>query len=221
MDLGTLAGKTLDEVRKQVCNIELTNLNSQQAEGNRDYFPMSGESEVVEVKKNSADNKVEIEINRLFSKINAPTVENPLTIAIRDKELDKVFGGTVEKSSVKFEMESYYVINGLNKSYAFRNYNEKLDENEKWDHDNYWKIPESDGWKYFPTNEDENKVYSGTTGDNTIWLENTPVYVYENSPTPILENGMTLFNKDHIYAMILKGTLTAKVEVETEEGKKK
>lgn len=208
MELGTMKNvTTIDELKKHLSKVKLDNTNSQQADGNgRVYFPMSGESELVEITPNSSK-KITLPIERLFSKIEAPRKAATVKMNLSDTSLKNLFGEGIKNEDVTFHLEAYCVINGLNDSYVFRN-------------DDSWVLPE--GVEYFTTDIENNNVYSGTVGEGaneTIWLKpaatetsatETPVYVYENYPVTKEQNGMEMFEAKTLYAMVLKGTLSAK-----------
>ncbi|MCD8042584.1 MAG: fimbrial protein [Tannerellaceae bacterium] len=210
MELGILKNvTTINELKKHLSNVELDNTNSQQTDGNgRVYFPMSGESGLVEITPNNSQ-KITLAIERLFSKIEAPRKAATVKMNLSDTNLKNLFGDGVTNEDVSFHLEAYCVINGINKSYVFRTNNE-------------WLLPDEAGVEYFTTDIENNSVYSGTVGEGaneTIWLKpaatetsatETPVYVYENYPVAKQQNGMEMFEAKTLYAMVLKGTLSAK-----------
>lgn len=198
MNLGEMATKNYAEVKKTISDLELDNTNSRVIPTSG--IPMSGEG-TVDVVQDVLDNKITIEISRLFAKVFKPAVINNVPVDIDMDELKEIFGDEIDQQPV-FKLDSYALINGIDNSDAF-------DNMSTWDRT---------GRQYLlsgftaDVNANLNLAYSGLEGTGNYWLsgeedESEYVFAYENVPLPKTVNGVSGFDRNTVYAFLIKGSL--------------
>ncbi len=224
MDLKKQEGKNMEEIRELISNVLLwgtgaVNPLSVPAAG----IPMAGESSVVEVASETTNNYVTVYVSRLFTKLLTPaTKEGGVEVTVKQDDLEEIFGEEHTLTGMtSFDFKGYAVVNGLNKSYAFANYNAEQDELAAWDIANFWKIGSilanyhratyetTDGEDGTVNIGDIKTIYSGKK-NNSFWLKGSDaVFVYENVPTEKTSSGgISGYDKQTTYAMLIQGTLT-------------
>ncbi|MCD8193236.1 MAG: fimbrial protein, partial [Tannerellaceae bacterium] len=201
MQLGNLNGAELGEVKKALYNTSIPNPLQVPAGG----VPMAGEYTNLTVSSEELA-FINVVVDRLYARFNAPLIPaGGVTVTLSDddqEELTGWLGGTIA-GEIKFTLNGYYVINGLNQSFAFPNYgvSEQL---ARWN-PAVWTIGNNTA-NYISSLYDEQghiiRAYSGSS----LLVNNESVYLYENSPLQ-LEGSSKGYNSGTIYAMIVQGTL--------------
>ena len=158
-------------------------------------------------------NTLNLTVRRLLSKIEAPKVDPSSQITAPKADLLEILGlgtsGTVPED-LKWTLDGYMVINGINQSRAFE-YN---------DLENWVRFETASNFKTtFSINGETVETVYSTKNDDADETKNgflpvtyeKPVYVYENVPT-ILQGGngsaATVFDKDEVVAFIIQGTFS-------------
>ncbi len=186
----------------------LSNENSQVIDAGK--YVMSGK-QTCDIIEDRTDNEVTVTIHRLVAKIEAPAVVDEIVVTIPNEDLQAIFADqTVVNTNISFDLESYAVINGYNMSYVYTNYNAEDKAYKNWD---LWDI-EDGAWQKttFTGDGDIDVAYSGVQA-NSPWLTSRTIFAYEIQPTEMVdsESGITGYPKDEVYAFLLKGKLTNKV----------
>jgi len=201
MQLGNLNGVTLTEVRKALYNRSIPNPLQVPAGG----VPMAGEYAGLTI---SAEELafIHVVVDRLYARFNAPlTPANGVTVTLNQddqKELTEWLGGTIA-GEVKFNLNGYYVINGLDQSFAFPNYG-VVEQFARWN-PAIWTIGNNTSNYISSVYNEEGQLVRAYSGNNLLSADES-VYLYENSPLHITDNAKG-YNSRTIYAMIVQGTL--------------
>lgn len=169
-------------------------------------FIMSGET-VADVVLDKADNRVQISLARLVSKIKSPEVLSTVVIDLPATDIEELWGPgtTVTNSDITFELNGFGIVNGLDKSSVLFTGNAAGDDSQTWD---TWSHT---GKTYYastfdPVTHDFTSLYSGFESGSWLRGSNEVVYVYENEPVDDGNTGMPGFTKESVYAAIIKGT---------------
>lgn len=176
----------------------------------RDGFVMSGES-TVNVIENIATNYVEIVVSRIKSKVEAPVMSPTLAVSLSDAQVRKAFGfgeSVVVDGQLGFDFTGYALINGLTTSDILPNWNAGNDEKASW---TGWTRKGTHLPKIVEASRDLLLAYSGQK-DGSWWLSGTTddtkvVYVYENEPIPANDGDIAGFEKESVYALLVRGNL--------------
>lgn len=202
-DLGELEGLNYDDVEVVIDQLILKNTNSQQIEGGK--FAMSGKVSTT-IEENNTENEVTINISRLVSKVEAPTVNTKFEVLIPDEDLQAIFADeTVTKGNIRFDMTGYALINGYDRSYVFTHYNDTDREGVVW---TKWNPGGTYLKSTFDGNGEITMVYSGML-NGSPWLTGNDMFVYETQPEELTdeESGIIGYRKDNVYAFLIKANL--------------
>ncbi len=195
MNLGRLAGESLTQVKKAMHEAAITTPTAIPSTG----IPMAGQVSGVEVVEEQYTNQ-EIEVSRLFSRLNAPSANGANVQITNIAELESI--GLDPNATLSFELTGYVVINGIKKSFAFQNYG-VANENDRWN-PSFWTLGDVSN---YTASEYENE-HLGTVYSGSDYLTAEGVYVYENSPLRYEDQGSRWYEAATVYAFILKGELS-------------
>lgn len=198
----------LAELASREMTANLTPLNHNATVVPAHGFEMSGKNTAI-IKKGSHTNTVVIELDRVVSKFSEPEFATSDLVNLPEECMNELWGEVVDNSNITFEFEGYAFINGLNKT-LLMNRDDWGPWDEKW-FDWLTTTGMSAGLKYigaeFDDDDDFENTYSGKDEDDS-WFIDGPVYAYENVPAQITLHAAG-YDRDKVYAMIIKGSLTA------------
>lgn len=198
---------TEDDLLEQLATLEFSATNSQAVP--TAGFPMVGSALTQNLSASVATHNIPVSMKRRVAKFNAPTTASPVTVTVDGTGWDDVFP-TVDYetygNTVTFALTGYVVANGLDKS------------------DLYPQTPWLIGTKQYLNSTFSSGVYASVyagSGSGDFFLDPNAatkpiVYTYENYPSDSETiGGETGYDRLKVYAMIIKGTLTADTETVT------
>ncbi|MDL2319982.1 hypothetical protein LJC45_02480 [Alistipes sp. OttesenSCG-928-B03] len=162
----------------------------------------------------SPNTNVAMTIHRLVSKIEAPLEKSSgVEVTVDDEEFVDLLGldDKVQISSKEWALIGYVLINGVDKTDAFNNWNADGIEANAWD---TWNADanKTNLISDFDGSEMYSKVYGGTSMSDMFLTAGT-VYAYENQPAEDAADNL-YWDRNTVYSFILKGTFTVKYEAD-------
>ena len=212
---------TYDELMSKLSSGEFK-ATSGQSDHNSRIIPtagleMSGFTTTATVIANKTDNVISITISRLVSKIETPSFDADISVALTQEQIEEVWGKGVAATDATFTFKAYAIINGVTKSTV--SFTGRADGNYKapmvatWDS---WVGTRTHLNSTFDGGGNYTNNYSGKQSgewflDGTETENGHRVYAYENKPTDDTYNFIDGYTPESVYACIIKGELTATI----------
>lgn len=175
-------------------------------------LPMVGASTAYALDGAQTAHRITMPLKRRAAKFEPPVAASGLKVRLADpSDLDAVLPGVVydpESPNLDFNLTGFALVNGINKSWLFGAELRGTD----------WSLPSGATYQLssFDAGGAYTGVYSGVVDFGpppTYFLDPAAhdveyIYAYENAPSSKTVDGVTGYDRNEVYAMIIRGTVS-------------